>query len=180
MASGTNKQNAQSSPESARHWRRLPGKGTSARRARAGPCARRLRRSLPCSPGTQPAQNGVWGYCMPDPSRPERSMSGFHGDLTGKGDLAGAGGARARVLADERRVSKRCPLAGPSAHMVFGFDGYRLWMRPSLYHLGEGHRRIDHRGIRLQASMSRTLARGEEGKRPEGGAQAGRRSRCRL
>jgi len=105
--------------------------------------------------GTEPAQNGVWGYYMPDPSQPERSMSGFHADVS-------RAPAIWRVMEDRGLGYSLMNVAfrndavwrGPNQSMVLGFDGYRLWQKPALYRLGRGVQHIEYRGIRLRATAS--------------------------
>ena len=105
--------------------------------------------------GTQPARNGVWGYYMPDPSRLERSISGFHGDLTGTRTIWQELEDRGLGYSLMNVAFRNDPLwRGPGEHLVFGFDGYRLWMRPSLHRLAKGPQRFVHRGIRLRAVSS--------------------------
>ena len=114
--------------------------------------------------GTQPAQNGVWGYRMPDPDRLEGSLSGFHADI---GTLRtiwremeerGAGYSLMNVAFRGDPIWK-----GQAQHLIFGFDGYRLWRKPSLYRLPHGTERIVYHGLQVLVRSSRravSLARG--------------------
>jgi len=109
--------------------------------------------------GTEPAQNGVWGYYMPDPERPEHSMSGFHADVSRAPAIwqvmeeRGLGYSLMNVAFRNDAVWR-----GPHRGMVLGFDGYRLWQKPSLYYLRRGFQEIEYRGIRLGVTASRTSA----------------------
>ncbi len=106
--------------------------------------------------GTQPSQNGVWGYYMPHPDRIEGSLSGFHADI-----------GQTRTIwqeLEERGVGyslmnvafRNDPLwKGPAEHLVLGFDGYRLWKKPALYRLKGRTSMIDFRGLRLRVSRER-------------------------
>ena len=114
--------------------------------------------------GTEPAQNGVWGYRMPDPRRLERSLSGFHADLERvrtiwqETEERGAGYSLMNVAFRGDLVWR-----GAAQHLVLGFDGYRLWRKPSLYRLPRGARRIAYHGLQMLARSSRqavTLAKG--------------------
>jgi hypothetical protein len=102
--------------------------------------------------GTQPAENGVWGYYMPHPSKREGSLSGFHADLGKVRTLWQELEERGERYSLMNVAFRADPVwRGPSPHLVFGFDGYRLWKKPTLYHLGGGGPRISFHGIRMRA-----------------------------
>jgi predicted AlkP superfamily pyrophosphatase or phosphodiesterase len=115
--------------------------------------------------GTQPSQNGVWGYYMPHPARREESLSGFHAELDGTRTIwqeleeRGEGYSLMNVAFRADPVWK-----GPAEHLVLGFDGYRLWRKPSLYRVTGGRKKIDYHGLRLRGgtgpSQTMSLSKG--------------------
>lgn len=114
--------------------------------------------------GAEPADSGVWGYRMPDPARAERSMSGFHADLSRTRAIWHELESRGRQYSLMNVAFRNDPVwRGEARHLAFGYDGYRLWKRPSLYRLRRGTQSIEHCGTRLQAFASRSglqLAKG--------------------
>ncbi len=114
--------------------------------------------------GTQPSENGVWGYYMPHPERLDRSMSGFFADVRRTKTLwqeleeRGAGYSLMNVAFRNDPVWQ-----GPAEHLAFGYDGYRLWRKPSLYRLSDGRQQIAFCGIALSVRCSPravTIAKG--------------------
>ncbi len=102
--------------------------------------------------GTEPAENGVWGYKVPDADgRLERTISGFSvarkagtsiwEDLEASGrtfSLMNVAFRRDRVWSD------------PFPHLAFAYDGYRSLRFPSNYDLPVGRSRIDFDGIQVE------------------------------
>jgi hypothetical protein len=102
--------------------------------------------------GTQPSQNGVWGYYMPHPSRTEDSLSGFHADISGTRTIWQELEERGEGYALMNVAFRADPVwRGPAPHLVLGLDGYRLWRKPSLYRLTGGGQKIDFHGLRLRS-----------------------------
>jgi hypothetical protein len=111
--------------------------------------------------GTQPSQNRVWGYYMPHPEGIEDSLSGFHADIRQMRTIwreledRGAGYSLMNVAFRYDPVWK-----GPAEHLVLGFDGYRLWRKPSLYRLAGRTSWIDYQGLHLQVRRERSTPEG--------------------
>jgi hypothetical protein len=124
--------------------------------------------------GTEPAANGVWGYKVPDPQCPERSISGFSvarragtaiwEDLEGSGrtfSIMNVAFRRDRVWSDR------------FSHLAFAYDGYRTLRAPAHFDIPAGSSRIDFGGIAIDVARrsgrvelrrgSRLLARLETG-----------------
>lgn len=102
--------------------------------------------------GTEPAENGVWGYKMPDPDRPlERTVSGF--SVARKAgtaiweDLEASG----RTFSVMDGVPRRDRLwYEPFAHLAFAYDGYRASPGfPFHYDLGADPSAIAFEGIEI-------------------------------
>jgi hypothetical protein len=101
--------------------------------------------------GTEPAENGVWGYKVPDvDGRLDRSVSGFAverkagtaiwEDLEASGrtfSIMNVGFRRDRVWSD------------PFPHLAFAYDGYRNLRPPSHVDVHPGSSRIAFEGIDL-------------------------------
>jgi hypothetical protein len=101
--------------------------------------------------GTDPVENGVWGYKVPDvDGRLERSVSGFAverkagtaiwEDLEASGrtfSIMNVGFRRDRVWSD------------PFPHLAFAYDGYRNLRFPSNVDIPPGSSRITFEGIDL-------------------------------
>jgi hypothetical protein len=106
--------------------------------------------------GTQPAQNGVWGYYMPHPERLQDSLSGFYADVERTRTIwqeleeRGAGYSLMNVAFRNDPVWK-----GPAEHLALGLDGYRLWEKPSLFRLSGGPEEISYRGLQLRLRSTR-------------------------
>jgi len=106
--------------------------------------------------GTQPEQNNVWGYYMPHPHRIEDSLSGFHADVGNirtvwqEMEERGKGYSLMNVAFRNDPVWKE-----QSNYLVFGFDGYRLWKKPSFFRLRSGKRRLLYSGLDLRAYATR-------------------------
>jgi predicted AlkP superfamily pyrophosphatase or phosphodiesterase len=104
--------------------------------------------------GAEPRVSGIWGYSMPDPGRPERSISGFHAPLAG-----------ARPIWEELRdrgigyslmnVAFRNDAVWRSDGIDFAYDGYRLWKKPTVFRLSGWPHKIHFQGIELGLSPSR-------------------------
>ena len=114
--------------------------------------------------GTQPQENGVWGYYMPHPDGLEESMSGFSADTSGTRTIWQEMEEQGQGYSLMNVAFRNDPVwSGPARHLVFGYDGYRLWQKPSRYRLRRGEQEIVYRGIRLRARSSTkgvTLAKG--------------------
>lgn len=102
--------------------------------------------------GTEPAENGVWGYKVPDPQgRLERTVSGF--SVARKAgaaiweDLEAAG----RTFSLMNVAFRRDRLwSEPFAHLAFAYDGYRASPGfPSHYDLGADPSAIAFEGIEI-------------------------------
>ncbi len=98
--------------------------------------------------GTEPAENGIWGYYMPDPRRREGSVSGFSaqpraGELIWEElEAQGAGFSLMNV------IFRNDPLwARRSSCLDLGYDGYRLWNRPAAFSIGSGNEEHWYRGV---------------------------------
>jgi Type I phosphodiesterase / nucleotide pyrophosphatase len=110
--------------------------------------------------GTQPVENGVWGYSMPHPDRLESAVSGFFSDVGNTRPIwreleeRGAGYSLMNVAFRSDPVWRE-----PSENLAFGYDGFRLWRKPSLYRLSGGTDEISLNGIRLRARWSKGLVR---------------------
>ncbi|MCX7031795.1 MAG: alkaline phosphatase family protein [Spirochaetes bacterium] len=99
--------------------------------------------------GSAPAENGVWGYKVPDrDGQLERSISGFAverkagtaiwEDLEASGrtfSIMNVGFRRDRVWSD------------PFPHLAFAYDGYRSLRAPSHFSIPAGSSRITFEGI---------------------------------
>lgn len=101
--------------------------------------------------GTEPAENGVWGYNMPDPRRLESTISGFFAEprqlhpLWQDLEERGIGYSLINVAFRNDPVWK-----GSAGRLVFGFDGYRLWRKPESIKLDGRASCFDFRGIDLR------------------------------
>jgi predicted AlkP superfamily pyrophosphatase or phosphodiesterase len=98
--------------------------------------------------GTEPAQNGVWGYRMPDPRDQERTVSGFSVPLQGITTIWDDLDSRAvpHSLMNVAFRNDPCWAHGDSA-LEFGLDAYRLWAKPAAFHLAAARGRHTFRGI---------------------------------
>jgi hypothetical protein len=96
--------------------------------------------------GAEPRTSGVWGYYMPDPRRPESSISGFHAGLAGVRpmweDLRDRG-----IGSSLMNVAFRNDAVWRSDGIDFAYDGYRLWKKPGVFHLRGRQQEIRFRGI---------------------------------
>jgi hypothetical protein len=106
--------------------------------------------------GASPRESGVWGYLMPDPVRPLRSISGF--------------AARAKpvrpIWEDMESRGMRYSLmnvafrndsvwrGGPGG-LDFGYDGYRLSRKPELYAVGGRETPARFQGIEVGLRRAR-------------------------
>ena len=98
--------------------------------------------------GTEPAQNGIWGYHMPDPKRREGSVSGFSAQPTGGSLIWEELECRAVGYSLINVIFRNDPLwAHRGSRLDFGYDGYRLWGKPGFYSLGGGKAEHSYRGI---------------------------------
>jgi hypothetical protein len=106
--------------------------------------------------GTEPAENGIWGYHMPDPRKQEGSVSGFSAQPTGGSLIWEELESRAVGYSLMNVMFRNDPLwARCSSRLDFGYDGYRLWGKPGFYSLDGGKAENSYRGIRF-----RTIPRG--------------------
>ncbi|MFI5369315.1 MAG: alkaline phosphatase family protein, partial [Spirochaetia bacterium] len=100
--------------------------------------------------GQEPAQSGVWGYYMPDPVKPEGSVSGFHAKPRKVSTLWDALEGRGQGYSLMNVAYRNDPVwSSRGSHLQFGYDGYRLWRKPAVFRPGRGGRRIQYRGIEL-------------------------------
>ena len=106
--------------------------------------------------GTEPAQNGIWGYRMPDPYRRDLTISGFAAqprDCTLIWDELERRGIPYSLM---NVVSRNDPVwSRISTSLEFGYDGYRMWSKPGSYRLDGRRGEHSYRGIRF-----RTVRRG--------------------
>lgn len=108
--------------------------------------------------GTEPAENGIWGYHMPDPKRQEGSVSGFSAQPTGGSLIWEELESRAAGYSLMNVIFRNDPLwARRGSWLDFGYDGYRLWGRPAFYSLDGTTESHVYRGISF-----RTIPRGGE------------------
>jgi hypothetical protein len=108
--------------------------------------------------GSEPAENGIWGYHMPDPKRREGTVSGFSAQPTGGSLIWEDLESRAVGYSLMNVIFRNDPLwARRSSCLDFGYDGYRLWERPACFSLDGGMAEHSYRGIRF-----RTMSRGGE------------------
>jgi len=108
--------------------------------------------------GTEPAQNGIWGYHMPDPKRREGSVSGFSAQPTAGSLIWEELESRAVGYSLMNVIFRNDPLwAHRGSRLDFGYDGYRLWGKPGFYSLDGGKAEHSYRGISF-----RTIPRGGE------------------
>jgi hypothetical protein len=98
--------------------------------------------------GTEPAENGIWGYHMPDLKRREGSVSGFSAQPTGGSLIWEELESRAVGYSLMNVIFRNDPLwARRGSRLEFGYDGYRLWGKPGFYSLGGGKAEHSYRGI---------------------------------
>ena len=109
--------------------------------------------------GTQPADNGAWGYSMPHPNRLEKSQSGFFADMSRTKTIWHELEERGQGYSLMNVAFRNDPVwRGPAEHLVFGYDGYRLWRKPSLFRLAGGTEHIAYRGIDLRVRSTSRAA----------------------
>ena len=102
--------------------------------------------------GTTPAENGVWGYKVPDPQRPERSVSGFSVERRAGASIWDDLEATGRTFSLMNVAFRRDRVwTDPYAHLAFAYDGYRALRRSSTYTIAAGASRIDFAGIGIDA-----------------------------
>ena len=104
--------------------------------------------------GAEPQESHVWGFTMPDPKRPERSMSGFHAQLDAVHPIweqVRESGIGSSIM----NVGFRNDTVWRTDHIDFAYDGYRLWRRPGIFRLGGGPETIVFQGIELRVSPFR-------------------------
>ncbi len=100
--------------------------------------------------GQEPAQSGVWGYHMPDPKKPEGSVSGFHVKPRKVSTLWDALEQRGQGYSLMNVAYRNDPVwSSRGSHLQFGYDGYRLWQKSAVFRLGRRARCISYGGIEL-------------------------------
>jgi hypothetical protein len=115
--------------------------------------------------GTEPRENGVWGYKVPDvDGRLGRSISGFavarKAGTTAWDDLEASGRTFSIMNVGFRHDRVWCD---PFPHLAFAYDGYRNLRPPSHFGIPAGTSRITFEGIDigvLRRSDSVELRRG--------------------
>lgn len=106
--------------------------------------------------GTEPAQNGIWGYHMPDPRRQEGSVSGFAAQPKGGSLIWEELEARGVGFSLMNVIFRNDPLwARHSSCLDFGYDGYRLWARPASFSLCSGNGEHLYRGISFRTTPAK-------------------------
>jgi hypothetical protein len=113
--------------------------------------------------GTQPSENGVWGYRQPDfAGDPVRTVSGF--SVIPRGDppiwqaVDAAGGGSTVLNAAFRNDSV---WMGKLTRLDLAYDGYRLWLPPKVVRLVSSLSRVSFRGLdlTLESGRGKTIVR---------------------
>jgi hypothetical protein len=109
--------------------------------------------------GTDPVENGVWGYKVPDvDGRLERSVSGFAVERKAGTAIWEDLEASGRTFSLMNVAFRRDPAwSEPFPHLAFAYDGYRSLRAPSHFTVPDGSSRISFEGIDI------SLARGAGG-----------------
>jgi predicted AlkP superfamily pyrophosphatase or phosphodiesterase len=98
--------------------------------------------------GAEPRQAGVWGFRMPDPARPGRSVSGFHvHPRSGRTIWSSLEEAGARYSLMNVAFRNDPVWSADRAHLDLGWDAYRLWSRPASFRLRGNRQEHEYRGI---------------------------------
>ena len=108
--------------------------------------------------GAEPRESGIWGYHMPDPGRPSRTISGFAAQTKPVRTLwdelgdRGGGFSLMNVAFRNDRI-----WTGASGGLDFAYDGYRSIAKSHVYQVSRHNSRVRLQGIEL------TLARTKGG-----------------
>gem|GEM_PF-2467951 len=106
--------------------------------------------------GAEPHESGIWGYFMPDPEHPGRSISGFAAPMKeirtiwAELEDRGAGYSLMNVAFRNDRV-----WTGGARGLDFGYDGYRTLKKSQVIGVGRRGSRALCQGIELRLSLSR-------------------------
>ena len=105
--------------------------------------------------GAEPRESGIWGYTMPDPRRPSRTISGFSAPTRKIRTVWDEVGARGGGFSLMNVAFRNDPVwTGNSPGLDFAYDGYRGVSRSQVYRAGRQSSRIRLQGIEL--SLVRT------------------------
>ena len=106
--------------------------------------------------GAEPRESGIWGYSMPDPRRPTRSISGFAAlaklvrTVWDELEARGAGFSLMNVAFRNDRI-----WTGASPGLDFAYDGYRSVSHSLMFAVGRRTSRVSIRGIELTLARTR-------------------------
>ncbi|MGA2642968.1 MAG: alkaline phosphatase family protein [Spirochaetia bacterium] len=100
--------------------------------------------------GAEPRESGVWGYHMPDPRRPTRSISGFVAptkEIRTIWDELGARGCAFSLMNVAFRNDR--VWMGRTRGLDFGYDGYRRWKKSHVFLVSRRSSRVRWQGIEI-------------------------------
>ena len=106
--------------------------------------------------GAEPRESGIWGYSMPDPRRPLRSISGFAAPakpvraVWDELEELGAGFSLMNVAFRNDRIWAR-----ESTELDFAYDGYRSVTGSRVFSVGRRASRVRLQGIELSLERTR-------------------------
>ncbi len=107
--------------------------------------------------GSQPMESKVWGYHMPDPTRPRRSMLGFYAPVQGLRTIWSELEERGLGYSLMNVAFRNDPLWSlRESRLRFGYDGYRTWKKPRVFPLSGRRQRIVLEGIEVQLLPGRS------------------------
>jgi len=100
--------------------------------------------------GAEPRESGVWGYYMPDPRRPTRSISGFAAptkEISTIWDELGARGCGFSLMNVAFRNDR--VWTGKTRGFDFGYDGYRGRKESHVFPVSRRSSRVRWQGIEI-------------------------------